>query len=53
MDGGWLLVGLVVWALGVLFGLVLMRMSGDQDRVARRQEKEIDPYSDTTITRHG
>jgi hypothetical protein len=36
VELGWLLLALVVWALGFLFVLALMRMSGDQDRAARR-----------------
>ena len=53
VDIGWILLGLVGWTLGLLFTLVLMRMSGDQDRAARREEKRVDPYSDVTITRSG
>jgi hypothetical protein len=47
------MLGLVGWALGLLFVLALMRMSGDEDRAARHQQKQIDPYSDVTITRSG
>ena len=49
----WIMLGLVGWALGLLFVLTLMRMSGDEDRAARHQQKRIDPYSDVTITRSG
>ena len=49
----WIMLGLVGWALGFLFVLALMRMSGDEDRAARHQQKRIDPYSDVTITRSG
>ncbi len=49
----WIMLGLVGWALGLLFVLALMRMSGDEDRAARHQQKRIDPYSDVTITRSG
>jgi hypothetical protein len=50
MNLSWILLGLVGWTLGFLFVLVLMRMSGDQDRSARRHQKRLDPYSDVTIT---
>ena len=53
MDGNWILLMLVAWVLGVLFVLILVRMAGDQDRIARHEEKEIDPFSDVTITRPG
>jgi len=33
--------------------LVLIRMMGDQDRDARRDEKFLNPFSDVTITRTG
>ena len=51
MDLSWIILGLVGWALGFLFVMVLMRMSGDEDRAARHQQKRIDPHSDVTITR--
>ena len=51
MDLSWIMLGLVGWALGLLFVLTLMRMSGDEGRAARHQQKLIDPYSDVTITR--
>ena len=51
MDLSWIMLGLVGWAFGLLFVLALMRMSGDEDRAARHQQKRIDPYCDVTITR--
>jgi len=33
--------------------LALFRMSGDQDRAARRAEKRLDPFSDVEITQIG
>lgn len=51
MNLSWILLGLVGWTLGLLVVLALMRMSGDQDRAARRAQKRLDPYSDVTITR--
>jgi hypothetical protein len=50
---GWVLLGIAGWALGLGFVLALFRMSGDQDRAARHEEKRLDPYSDVTITRPG
>jgi hypothetical protein len=32
----WILLGLIGWALGLEFVLILMRMAGDSDRAARR-----------------
>jgi hypothetical protein len=49
----WILLGLVGWVLGFLFVMVLMRMSGDEDRAARHQQKRLDPYSDVSITQYG
>jgi hypothetical protein len=45
--------GLVGWALGLLFVLLLMRMAADQDRDARHEQRRLDPYSDVTITGGG
>jgi hypothetical protein len=53
MSLGWILLGLVVWTLGLVVVLALFRMSGDQDRAARHVQKRLDPYSDVTITRNG
>jgi hypothetical protein len=51
MHLGWIELGLVVWALGTLFVLILLRMAGDQDREARHSERDLDPHADVTITR--
>jgi hypothetical protein len=53
MNLGWILLGLVGWALGLVVVLALFRMSGEQDRAARHEQKRLDPYSDVTITRAG
>jgi hypothetical protein len=53
MNLGWVLLGLVGWALGLVVVLALFRMSGDQDRAARHEQKRLDPYSDVTITKSG
>jgi hypothetical protein len=50
MDFSWIVVGLAGWALALFFVLLLMRMSGQQDRAARHSEKKLDPFSDVTIT---
>jgi hypothetical protein len=52
MDLNWIVLGLVGWALALLGVLVLMRMTSDQDRAARHEEKRLIPYSDVTITHH-
>ncbi len=43
----------VVWILGALVAVILLRMAGDQDRAARHMEKELHPFSDVTITQNG
>ena len=53
MSLGWVLLGLVGWALGLVVVLALFRMASDQDRAARHVQKRLDPYSDVTITRAG
>jgi len=53
MEGWLILLGLVGWALGVLFVLVLCRMAASEDHAARRAEKMLDPFSDVHVTRPG
>ena len=54
MNLAWVMLGLVGWLLALLFVFTMMRISGEQDRVARRAEKALDPYyDDVTITRTG
>jgi hypothetical protein len=53
MDLNLILLGLVGWALLLLGVLVVMRMTSDQDRAARHEEKRLIPYSDVTITQFG
>jgi hypothetical protein len=53
MQLSWIVLGVVGWVLGLIVVLVLMRIAGDQDRAARREEKRMDPFSDVTITRFG
>ena len=53
MNLGWIALGLVGWMIGLVGLLALFRMSGDQDRAARHEQKRLDPYSDVTITRAG
>ncbi len=53
MDLGWILLGLVGWSLAMLALLLVMRMSGDQDRAARREQAHLYPHSDETITQSG
>jgi len=47
---GWVVLGLVVWALGSVFVFALFSMARDQDRAARHEEHRLVPYSDVTIT---
>jgi len=53
MSMSWILIAIVVWVLAQMFTLVLFRMSGDQDRIARHDEKELFDFSDVTITQMG
>ena len=52
-EDGWIVLGIVGWVLGLVVVLTLFRMSGDQDRAARHEQKRLDPYSDVTITHSG
>ena len=49
----WIVLGLVAWTLGFLFVMVLMRMAGDEDHAALRQEKLLEPLSDVMVTQAG
>jgi hypothetical protein len=49
----WILLGLAFWTVGFGFLLVLMRMSGDEDRAARHDEHRMHPFSDVPITQFG
>jgi hypothetical protein len=49
----WIVGGLLAWALGFLFVLVLMRMASEQDRAARHEELLMNPLSDVPITQYG
>ena len=51
METTWILLGLVGWALALVFVLMLMWMARTQDRAARHQQKSIYPLSDVTITK--
>jgi hypothetical protein len=51
MEPTLIILGVVGWALALLFVLLLMRMAGDQDRSARHEQKRMDPSSDVTITK--
>ncbi len=53
MDLTWFVLGMVVLGLGLLVALILVRMSSEQDREARHDEKQLNPYSDVTITHFG
>jgi len=53
VDLNLIVLGLVVWALAQAVVLILMRMSSEQDRAARHEEKRLIPFSDVTITQHG
>ncbi len=46
----WIVLGLVGWVFVILFVLILMRMAGDQDRAARREQQRMIPYQDGTVT---
>jgi hypothetical protein len=51
LSWGWVVLGLVIWALGAVFVFALFSMARDQDRAARHAEHRLVPYSDVTITR--
>ena len=47
------LLGFVGWGLGILLVLTLMRMSGDQDVAARREEELWDATSHAKLPQFG
>ena len=51
MDGGLLILLIVGLILVALFAYVVLRMAGTQDRRARHAERDLDPFSDVTVTR--
>ena len=51
LSWGWIVLGVVIWALGSVFVFALFSMARDQDRAARHEEHRLVPYSDVTITR--
>lgn len=55
MSAGLILLGLVVFALGLLIVRVLMRLADERDAAPRRKQKRIITLPDGTITRwsHG
>jgi hypothetical protein len=53
MSSNWLFLGLAGWALGLIVVLAIFKVSGDQDRRARHEEKRRNPESDVTITKTG
>jgi hypothetical protein len=51
IDFGWLVLGGVFAALGLIALFALMRMASEQDRAARRQQKMLAPYTEVTVTK--
>ena len=47
----WIVGGLIVWTLGFLFVLALMRMASDPEEAAQREEMLLDPYYDVRLLR--
>lgn len=45
-ESSWIFLALVGWALGLLFLLIILRISGDQDRAARHEQERIDQDAD-------
>ena len=41
MDS-WILLGLIGWALGLVVVLILMRIAGDRERAARKEQERTD-----------
>ena len=42
VESGWVLLALIGWALGLLFVLILMRIAGDRERAARKEQERTD-----------
>jgi hypothetical protein len=51
VDGGLVILLIVGFILVALFAYVVLRMAGTQDRRARYEERDLDPFSDVTVTR--
>ena len=49
----WIFLGFVLWTIGFGFLMTLMWMASDEDRAARHEEKNLDPFSDVPITQFG
>ncbi len=53
MHGGWIVIGIVGYILLGIGVFALMKVSSESDRVARRTEKRMLPYSDVEVTEAG
>ena len=53
MSIGWMLLGLLGWALGVVFVVSLLNMSGDDGKKARRAERRVDPAPKEATKKQG
>jgi hypothetical protein len=51
MDAGLFVLMMVGLVLVALFCYVVLRMAGLEDRRARHAERQLDPFSDVTVTR--
>jgi hypothetical protein len=51
MEFAWILFGLLGWALGILLVLVLLQVAGDEQRAARRVERNMNLHSETPVTK--
>ena len=53
MSGSLLVLLTVGFVLIALFCYVVLRMAGMEDRRARHAERQLDPFSDVTLTING
>jgi len=53
MSMEWMALAAVGLGIGWLVTFTLMKVADDNDRAARRAERELIPFSDVTITRTG
>jgi len=50
---GWVVLGLIVWTLVAVFRLILMQITGAQERAQRSSEESVFPFFEVAIPQIG
>jgi len=50
---GWVVLGLIAWTLVALFTLILMQITGAQERAQRSGEEPVFPFFEVAIPQIG